>query len=766
MRTRWLVAGVLGAVACSGPVSRSLVPDEALRRFAPPPEEPVDVALVLEPFLREHCLRCHSGEDPEGGVAFGALAAGLREDRELWAEVLERAREGDMPPAEEPQPSAVARQAFVRGLERALGVVAGDPGRVTIRRLNRAEYDAAVQDLLGVGLSPARAFPRDESGHGFDTVGDALSISPLLLEKYLAAAEDLAAEALVDPKPLIQRVTGEALSGGGTPRRGLRAFASVGRAGFNALVAVGGRYRILVEAFADQAGPDPARIEVIVDGQRVGVLETEGEGREATRDYGLEVALEPGEHRIEAGFPNDYYRPQDPDPQQRDRNLFVVSLSVAGPSEPPRPTPFMARLQRALAEAPTQAQATRDALGPLMRRAFRRPLAAGELERYAALADAAREEGLEFFPALGRALTAVLVSPHFLFRPELDARPDSSEVRDLTGYELASRLSFFLWCSLPDEAALSSAEAGPLRGEALVREARRLLADPRADRFVSAFAGQWLGLRRLEDVDPDPETFPSFDDGLRQSMRAESELVLTALLRENRSVLELLNGRFTFVDERLAKHYGIPGIEGARFRRVRLPAERRGVLTHASVLTVTSNPSRTSPVQRGKWILEQLLDDPPPPPPPGAGDLPDDPGARAERSGVERLEAHQSRADCRSCHAKLDPLGIALERFDGVGAFRTRDGRHAIEARGTLPDGTALEGAEGLSAALTREPRRFVRAFVKQLFVYGLGRAPQPADAAALDAVVAATAPEYRFADILEELVQLPAFTQRRGPGR
>ncbi|MCA8921083.1 MAG: DUF1592 domain-containing protein, partial [Planctomycetes bacterium] len=691
MSRRWVLVGVLGVAACAAPRVPAL--------FGPPPEEPVDAVRALGPFLQEHCLRCHSGEDPEGGVSFPGLrdAEALRAEAELWNEVLARARDGSMPPAEEPQPSRAARAAFVAALRAALGVRAGDPGRVTIRRLNRAEYNASVQDLLGVGLRPADAFPRDESGHGFDTVGDALSISPLLLEKYLAAAERLVEEALVDPQPFVQRVAGDRLEGGGNARGKLRVFASTGRAGFRPEVRTEGRYRVIVEAWADQAGPDPARIEVVVDGQRVAVLDTEGEGRDQARSYEAEVALSKGRHRVEVGFPNDYYRPQDPDPSQRDRNLIVLGLTVAGPLEPPRYSPLMQGLRELDRSTPEAvALSTRLALAPLMTRAFRRALRDGELERYAALADAARAEGAGFYGGLKRALTAVLISPHFLFRPELDADPSSDAVRDLDGYELASRLSYFLWCSLPDDAALRLAAEGALRGR-LVGETRRLLADPRADRFVAAFAGQWLGLRRLEDVDPDPASFPGFDDALRAAMRAESELVLTALLRENRSVLELLDGEFTFVNERLAAHYGIPGVEGERFRRVRLPAERRGVLTHASVLTVTSNPTRTSPVQRGKWILEQLLDDPPPPPPPGAGDLPDDPQARAEKSGLERLQDHQARADCRSCHAKLDPLGVALEGFDGVGAFRVRDGRHPIDDTGTLPDGTVLAGAPGLS---------------------------------------------------------------------
>jgi len=721
----------------------------------------VDVARALIPFLQEHCARCHSGEDPEGGVAFPRLAEAADVDahRELWLSVLERARQGDMPPEEEPQPSAEARAAFVAGLRQALRVRAGDPGRVTIRRLNRAEYNASVQDLLGVGSSPADVFPRDESGHGFDTVGDALSLSPLLLEKYLTAAETLVEEALFDPKPFLQRVPGDQLEGGGEARRRLRVFASTGRAGFRPRLRVAGRYRVLVEAWADQAGPDPARIDVIVDGRRVASLDTAGEGRKDAREYSTEVMLTKGAHQVLVGFPNDYYRPNDPDPGQRDRNLIVVSLSLAGPVEPPRFSPLMQRVRElANQHRDDPVAATRLALAPIMTRAFRRPLREGELERYAALADAAREEGAGFYDALKRALTGVLISPHFLFRPELDPDPTSDEVRALDDFELAARLSYFLWCSLPDDGALRRAAEETL-GDDVAGEARRLLDDPRADRFVAAFAGQWLGLRRLEDVDPDPQTYPSFDEELRVAMRAESELVLTALLRENRSVLELLEGRFTYVNGRLAEHYGIPGVEGERFRRVALPPERRGVLTHASVLTITSNPSRTSPVQRGKWILEQLLDDPPPPPPPGAGDLPE-----GEASGVSRLEAHQA-PDCRACHSKLDPLGIALEGFDGVGALRTRDGRDAIQATGTLPDGTRLEGAGGLSAALVGDPERFVRAFAKQLMIFALGRGPQPADEQALDALVVRTAPDYRFRDLIVELVQLPAFTHRRGPG-
>lgn len=719
---------------------------------ARPEREPV---ASPGPFLQRYCVRCHSAEDPSGLIVLEDVA---RVDSATWRAALRLARKGLMPPKDEPVPRPSATEVAALGSWVATHVEGAGAPRPALRRLNRAEYERTIRDLLGVHSRPARSFPDDDVANGFDTASAALSLPPPLLERYLEAAERVAAEAVLVFKPLERRVPAAKLKTKGRvykARGGFRKVVTNGSFAHRFAVPYGGRYRLRARLKGDQAGPDPVRLGVIVDHERRGLRALEGE---EAQTLSWTLRLQRGRREVELAFLNDYYDPEHEDPGERDRNLALAWLELTGPLDPP-PLPPAHRELLGGAERLSWERFPA-VLRSLASRAYRRPARAGELRRLLQLVERSRAQERSPEEALQLALTALLVSPSFLFRAELDAGPSGPEARvqPCDDWQLASRLSYFLWSSPPDAELRELAAAGKLsgagRGAVLRQQVRRLLDDPRAEALVELFAGQWLQLRRLDEVTPDPKRFPGFDEELRASMRAETELFVSACLREDRRVRDLLAADFSFVDERLAKHYGIPGVRGRRFRRVRLPRDRAGLLTHASVLTLTSNATRTSPVKRGKWVLTALLDDPPPPPPPGADSLSSDLKRREGLSERERLELHRSKPTCASCHARLDPLGFALERFDGVGV-RRRDAA-LIDASGVLPDGTRLEDAAGLRGALLARQAEFTAALGRRLLVYALGRPLAPRERAEVEALVARLGPEVR----LQELIAAVTLTQ------
>lgn len=729
----------------------------------PAPVTSPDHARDLGAFFSRWCRECHAPPGTETDLRALADEGASRAAPHLLRLVQERLAQGEMPPDDAPAPPPEAREAALRWI--AAAAPPPPAPRVALRRLNRQEYDRAVRDLLGVSCRPGRdSFPRDDVGHGFDTVGDVLGVSPLLVEKLQRAAERVAAEAVLVWRPLKARVEAERMGG---ERQGRLAWLySEGELSTELQVPVAGEYRLRVRACGDQAGPDPARMALRAAERELTRVEVAAP-REAPQVYELRARLPAGRVRLGLAFVNDYYRPEDPDPKQRDRNLGVDWVEVEGPVSAPQLPPFHAGVvDRFPAAGADPRPAARELLRPLLRRATRGQAGPAELERLVELLAGAVADGEGFARGLQLALEALLVSPRFLFRLERDPDPRDPSPHLVSELELAARLSFFLWGSLPDERLLDLAEAGGLRA-GLAREARRMLDDPRASALTEDFAGQWLGLRRLEEVTPDPATYPDFDEELRAAMRAETELLFEAVLREDRGALDLIAAPFTFLNERLARHYGVSGVEGPRFRRVPAPSGRAGILGHASLLTLTSNPTRTSPVKRGKLILEQLLDDPPPPPPPGAGDLPDSREAAARASLRERLARHRREAACASCHARMDALGLGLERFDGIGALRTHDeGGFPIDDQAELPGGARLAGPEGLREHLRRSGRAFVRALLGKLLVYGVGRGLAPGDEAELRAIVLRLERDevpWRFQALLVSLVETRAFQSRRG---
>ncbi|HUY33387.1 MAG TPA: DUF1592 domain-containing protein [Pirellulales bacterium] len=748
----------------------------------------------VKPFLAKFCINCHGGGQPKAELALDQYAdfAAAANDRAVWDKVLENLRGETMPPADQPQPAAAQRDAVIGWIEAQFPQLdcngPKDPGRVTIRRLNRTEYDNTVRDLLGVDFHPAENFPADDVGYGFDHIGDVLSMPPILLEKYLAAAEQLAENAIyVDGPEKLPRqrfVATAAGHSGGSHRGSYLGFSSTGEVFADVEFPSPGEYFLRGRAFGDQAGDEPAKMAFRLEGKQVYLADvTAVESAPAVYEKRLRVG--PGKKRFALAFVNDYYRPQEPDPKQRDRNLAIEYLEVQGPLgyKPPELPESHRRIIFCVPDEKKKAvekkkAGVHDCAKKILKRfashAFRRAAGAEEVERLARFVDQAVDDGETFERGIQLAVEAVLVSPHFLFRVELDAEGGKADGSDAEGvhlineFELATRLSYFLWSSMPDDDLFQHAFAGTLRqGDNLASEVRRMLKHPKSRALVDNFAMQWLQVRRLKLATPDTKRFPTFDDGLRRAMLRETELCFAHIMNDDRSLLEFLDADYTFLNERLAKHYGIAGVTGDEFRRVPLSdPDRGGVLTQASVLTVTSNPTRTSPVKRGKWILEQILGTPPPPPPPGAGELRDDEQVALTGSLRQRMEQHRANPSCAQCHARMDPLGFGLENFDAIGAWRDRDGSFFIDASGTLPDGSSFKRPSELKAILKARKREFATCFTEKMLTYALGRGLEYYDKCTTDEIAAALDHDgYKFWTLIQRIVASEPFQKRRRQG-
>jgi hypothetical protein len=725
--------------------------------------EAPDYTRDVRPLLEKYCFDCHTGAEANSGVALEARRpeeanAG---DRVLWLKVLRQVQGGVMPPADAAQPTAEERGLVDRWIREAAlrpDCSRGErPGRVTLRRLNRAEYDNTIRDLLGVDIkAAAELFPSDDVGYGFDSIGDVLSMPPVLFERALQAAERVAQATIatgeVETAPV--RVT----KGGTLP--------SVGEIGEAIPFAGAGDYIIRVQAWGDQAGDEPVKMALRLDGTDLETFEVRATARKP-RDYEVQHRVEGGEHRVAAAFLNDYFNPEAPDPRRRDRNLHVDAITVIGPIgvlPDPLPEPhlrFFSRPVDPAADRAEQQRQAREVLRPVVSRAYRRPATETELDRLLAVYDTARDQGESIQRSMQVALAAVLVSPSFLYRVEQD--PPAGQVRDLDDFELATRLSYFLWSSMPDRELLGAALRKELHTpEQLVAHATRMLRDDKARALVDNFAGQWLQLRSLETFAPDRGRFPGFDDDLRRSMRRETEEFFARIVREDRSIIEFLDADWSVVDERLARHYGMEGVSGSEFRQVAVDrGTRGGLLGQASILAVTSNPTRTSPVKRGKWILENLFAAPPPPPPPNVPEL-TDAGAQLTGTLRQRMEQHRADPGCAGCHRLMDPLGFGLENYDAIGHWRTEDGGAAVDAGGETPDGSRFNGPAELRGILLLRRDEFRRCLAEKLLTYALGRGLEWYDACAVERIASATAAGGdRFSVLVAEIVKSPAFRQR-----
>ncbi|MEP7308547.1 MAG: DUF1592 domain-containing protein [Acidobacteriota bacterium] len=765
-------------------------------------------APTVRASLNKYCVSCHNPRLKTGGLSLEAMDfENVARGAEVWEKVVRKVRSGAMPPQGVSRPDRLTADSMVAWLEAMLdraAAAAPSPGRPLVHRLNRVEYANAVRDLLAVDVDAAALLPPDDSIQGFDNIADALGVSPSLLEAYLAGAAKISAVAVGDPSigPTSQTfyVRGDAsqtshLEGLGLGTRGgllvRQTFPLDGEYVFKVKLLQTNLGGVRGLEYEDQ-------LEITVDGERVHLAPTGGVADySASPDNATEVAMAldarlqarvkvtAGPRVVGASFLQKSSAEGGNRLQSFLRSTLIAtdhtglphveSLTIAGPFNPTGPgaTPSRARIFQCRPPADVksgaknreEAACAKKIVETLARRAFRRPVTPAEVDRLLMFYQDGRRNGT-FDRGIELAVRAVLASPKFLVRVERD--PESvapGAVYQVGDLELASRLSFFLWSSIPDEELLALAERHKLQDPAVVeQQVRRMLADPRAEALVSNFAGQWLYLRNVRTTTPDKNEFPDFDDNLRLAFQRETELLFGSIIREDRNVMDLLTADYTFVNERLARHYGIPNIYGSHFRRVTVRDEaRKGLLGHGSILLVTSHADRTSPVVRGKWVLDNLLGAPPPPPPPDVPALKD----RTDDDGTphslrERMEEHRANPACASCHKVMDPIGFALENFDAVGAWRTRDAGAAIDASGQLADGTPVNGVVTLREALLKRPEIFVGTMTEKMLTYAVGRALGYDDMPAVRAIVRnGSQTGYRFSSLVMGIVDSVPFRMK-----
>ena len=719
----------------------------------------------VRPLLQQYCFECHEGDQAEGGITLEAYREtdAKTVDRAVWQKVLRQLEGRAMPPADAVQPTPNDFQRIIAWLKNEAlqpDCSQGErPGRVTIRRLNREEYNNTVRDLLHVSVRPADDFPSDDIGFGFDTIGDVLTLPPVLLERYIDAADTAARAAIASTD--IDVAPNDSLSGG--------VLSSNGDLDREFVVDSDGDYAIRVSVWGDQAGAEPPLMTIAVDGKQKRKLKVPNE-RSSPEEHEIRIRLPAGKHTVRITFHNDFYDAKAK--KKKDRNLHVGGVTIVGPigvlptDLPESHIQFFTQPIPGDADIHDQTDIFAKLIRPLASRAFRRRVTEGEIEGLTLVFFGARDRGETVEWATQMALAAMLVSPSFLFRIETSPPPGAS--RNLNDFEIASRLSYFLWSSMPDNDLFRAAVRGELRSpEQVVAQARRMLRDPKAVALARNFGGQWLGLRGLDEIDPDPQRFPTFDAALRGAMRQETEFFFEHVVREDRSILEFLDADYTFVNERLARHYEISGITGEAFQKVSLdPRQRGGLLGHASILTVTSNPTRTSPVKRGKWILENLFAAPPPEPPANVPELADGKSGQLTGTLRQRMEQHRADPACATCHKLMDPIGFGLENYDAIGAWRTRDGDAAVDASGELPDGRGFQGPGELRSLLAQRKDDFRRCFIEKMLTYGLGRGLEYYDACAVERIAAASAAaDDRISVVIAEIVSSPAFRQIESEG-
>jgi cytochrome c553 len=789
-------------------VVATLWPERGTSRSAPSRREQSE--LSRREFIEEYCATCHNDQVKAGGMSLSRLnlgqvgqRAGLA-DAELAERVVRKVRSGMMPPAGMPRPDKGTAVAFVSDLERSVDEAAAarpHPGRPALHRLNRTEYANSVRDLLGVNVDVSTLLPPDAMSHGFDNMSDVLTVSPALLEAYVRAAGKISRQAVGDREAppftstySVPRVVSQARHVEGAP------FGTRGGVAVVHDFLADGEYVFKLSFYHHPVGPlfginqgKGQQIEVSVDLERVALLDIDP----AVTPDGIKtppIKIKAGPRQVSAAFVNKFDGPVDDEFRLVEQTLVDLTigavpgtttlphlreLAITGPTAvsgvsdtPSRRRIFTCRPSSAAAEVPC----ARKIINELGNRAFRRRLTPADTEELLGLYRAGRREG-DFEKGIRTAVQAIISHPEFVFRFEHTPRglPPGESYR-LTDTELASRLSYFLWSSAPDERLLGLASRGRLREPAVLEgEVRRMLADPRARALAANFAAQWLLLQNIRDANPDLLLYPDYDKTLAYSMRRETELLFESVMREDRSVPDLLSADYTFVDERLARHYSIPNVLGNRFRRVPVTDEnRKGLLGHAGILMLTSMANRTSPVKRGKYVMEVLLGTPPPPPPPNVPALPENSEARTGHVAMpltvrERMEQHRKNPSCAACHRLIDPLGLALENFDAVGVWRTKDSGFPIDPTTKMYDGTLLDGPASLRAALLERRDMFVGTFTERLLSYGLGRVMDYKDMPVVRSIKREAATnDYRFSSFVLGVVRSTPFQMRsvEGGGR
>ena len=756
-------------------------------------------------FLDRYCVTCHTESSKEKGLVPVALdkldLSKISRDAELWEKVLRRIETGVMPPPGAPRPDPSAAKGVTTWLTAGLDRAAQsnpNPGRTLLHRLNRTEYANAIRDLLSLEIDSPSLLPADDSAYGFDNIADALGLSPALQERYVSAALKIGALAVGDPRVSPDGTTYRIRQDVSQDRHieGMP-LGTIGGTQVRHNFPLDGEYTFQVKLYRTNLnimrGLDAEHeIEIAVDGNRVhsaklgGPADLEALFQKPT-DTGdavearlkARVPIKAGVHVVTAAFVQEpqvagagrlqRYERSTVDNFDWSGQPHIQTLTINGPFDNTGPgdTPSRRRIFTCRpANANAEPLCARQIVSTIARRAYRQPITDADLQRLMSFFETGRRAG-GFEAGVQAALQRILVSPQFIFRIERDSVPGA--VHRISDVELASRLSFFLWSSIPDDPLLQLAIDGKLsRPAVLESEVRRMLADPKASALVENFAGQWLRLRNVRNVSPNSDLFPDFDDNLRQAFRRETELLFDSIVRQDRNVLELMTANYTFVNERLARHYGIPGIYGSQFRRVSVtePA-RQGLLGQGSFLAVTSHAERTSPVLRGKWILENILGMPVPPPPPNVPPLKERANGDKPRTMREQMAEHRSNPACANCHKIMDSLGFALENFDAVGAWRSEEAEAPIDASGELADGSHVNGVVELRAALLKNPELFVGTMTEKLLTYALGRGVDYRDMPAVRTIVRdASRDGYKFSGIVLGVARSMPLQMRKAPDK
>jgi len=761
------------------------------------------IAAADRGVVDKYCVTCHNQRLKTSGLALDtAELSDVAAHPEVWEKVIRKVGAGMMPPAGVPRPDDAAKRALISRLEGVLDNAAKarpNPGRPLVHRLNRAEYANAIRDLLAVELDVSSMLPPDDSSGGFDNNADVLGLSPVLLESYLTAAERITALAIGDPKapPMGELFRVRQDESQDRHIEGLP-LGTVGGILIPTTLPLDGEYQFQVRLFRTNLGTMRGleyahQLEISVNGERVHLASFGGDneitassdnptitGDDVDGRFTVRVPLKAGPAQIGVAFVEkthalntrrlqSYVRSSSDTIDfsgypHIDEIILTGPFKVTGVGDTPSRRRIFVCQPKAASE---EDGCARKILATLARRAYRGDVSKEDLQTLQDFYQRGRQDG-SFDTGIDLALRRMLSSPKFLVRVERDpaSLPAGSAYR-LSDLEIASRLSFFLWSSIPDDTLLDVASKGGLKTPAGIdQQVRRMLADPKSQAFVDNFVGQWLQLRNLKTKQPNSHEFPDFDDNLRTALGTEAEMFFASIMREDRSVVDLMTADYTFLNERLARHYGIPNVYGTHFRRVTLKDDtRRGLLGKGAVLMVTSHPHRTSPVLRGKWVLENILGSPPPPPPDVVPPFDEEAGAAKPKSVRERMEQHRRNPACASCHRMIDPAGLALENFDAIGGWRTRDGgtRGApVDASGQLIDGTQINGVVELRAALLREPEIFVRTMTEKLMTYALGRGLTATDMPAVRTVVRDSArDQYRFSSVILEIVRSVPFQMR-----
>lgn len=781
---RGLAGAVVGLVASVCAIG---IAQTAPKSFEPVPnaaEATKNAALnqrflsQVQPILTQYCYGCHGNGKKKGDLTldrFTSLQIVLGE-KKVWNNVSDMLEQHSMPPDNKPQPSDDQIKLILNWVDEAVNQIdctgPRDPGHVAIHRLNRTEYNNTIRDLVGIDFEPAADFPVDDSGYGFDNIADVLTMSPLLAEKYLSATEEIFDKAITDfriPKSVLVKIAGNQMN----TEVGSAAQGSAWNLQTNGQISKRhdfkeGEYEIRVRAWQEAFGDEPAKMTLRIDNKPVKTFDVPAlQGKPGT--YVIRYNFTAGSHKIATAYINNLVDNKNPDLKKRgDRNLIVDRVEIEGPfnAKAPKASESHKRLFFVMPGPKlSEEAAARQIISEFALRAFRRPVPADETNRLMALYSQAKADAQTFEQSVRVPLTAVLVSPQFLFRIEVDPQGQPGVVHRVSDYELASRLSYFLWSSMPDDELLLLAGQGKLHEPAVQRaQVKRMLADPKSKEFVENFTGQWLELRNLESHQVDAQRFPEFDDKLRAAMKGETETFFANLIKTDGSILDLLGGDYTFVNERLAKLYGIKGIKGEDFQKVSLKGTHRGgVMTMASVLTLTAMPTRTSPVKRGVFVLQNILGTPPPPPPPDVPSLADRPRDEANAPLRERLAKHRADPNCAVCHMRMDGIGFALENFGPVGAYREKEGKFTVDSNGELAGGKKIAGPDGLRELLDTRKLDFVRCLTEKMLTYALGRGMEMQDRCTVrDICLDVAKNDYKFSSLIDNIVMSDAFQKRR----